>query len=400
MARPEYASTARALASQIDISDDEYSPPSNRPRSSSPLWTRRSQSNARSLRSTREGRPNTWLQTAEKLQTRATRAWTSLSPPQKIGLSAFAGIAFIFSILALIFSQRIFHALAPAAKRWHDLKGGWLILWFMTFFVSFPPMIGYSTCVTIAGFVFGLKGWFIVASATIIGSTASFLASRTLLKSYVTRLAEKDTRFAALSLVLKHDGIGLLCMIRLCPLPYSLSNGAISTIPSVTWQNFMLATAVVSPKLLLHVFIGGRLGAIAEEGDKMDARTKAVSYISIAIGMVVGVGTGYIIYVRTKARAKVLEAEEAALAGQGGRRTSAGVGGEYIDDSDGERPGRREDEISLHQTYEDDLEAGSGYRDQFTDDEDAVERDVFDAGDETEEEEGGGGGYLSRGGIR
>jgi hypothetical protein len=206
-------------------------------------------------------------------------------------------------------------------------------------------------------------------------------------------MTEKDKRFAALSLVLKHDGLKLLCMIRLCPLPYSLANGAISTIPSVTWQNFMLATAVVSPKLLLHVFIGGRLGAIAEEGDKMDAKTKAVSYLSIAIGMVVGIGTGYIIFVRTQARAKVLEAEEAANAADG-RRSSGSVGGgpDYIDDPDEEAAvdvRRRDDEISLHQTY-DDLEAGSVYRDQFTDDEDAQERDVFDLGDEETDDEGKG----------
>lgn len=254
-----------------------------------------------------------------------------------------------------------------------------MILWLMTFFVSFPPMIGYSTCVTIAGFVFGMKGWFIVGTATIVGSTVSFIASRTLLKGFVSRLTEKDQSFAALSLVLKHDGLKLLCMIRLCPLPYSFANGAISTIPTVTWQNFALATALVSPKLLLHIFVGGRLGDIAENGDKMDAKTKAVSYLSIAVGMVVGAGTGYIIYTRTKARAKVLEAEELAA---GGRRPSD-QGADYNDELDEEAAvgRRRDDDISLHQTYEDDLGGDSGYRDQFTDDEDAEERDVFDIGD-------------------
>lgn len=274
--------------------------------------------------------------------------------------------------------------LGPYAKKWRELPGGWLILWFMTFFVSFPPMIGYSTCVTIAGFVFGMKGWFIVGTATVVGSTVSFITSRTLLKSFVSRLTEKDQSFAALSLVLKHDGLKLLCMIRLCPLPYSFANGAISTIPTVTWQNFALATAVVSPKLLLHIFVGGRLGDIAENGDKMDAKTKAVSYLSIAVGMVVGAGTGYIIYTRTKARAKVLEAEEAAAAG----RRSSDHGADYNDELDEEAAiGRRDDDISLHQTYEDDLGGDSVYRDQFTDDEDAEIRDVFDIGDGDDDDE-------------
>ena len=252
----------------------------------------------------------------------------------------------------------------------------------MTFFVSFPPMIGYSTCVTTAGFVYGMRGWFIVASATIIGSTAGFLASRSVLKNFVTRLTAQNKQFAALSLVLKHDGLKLLCMIRLCPLPYSLSNGAISTIPTVTWYNFALATTIVSPKLLLHVFIGSQIGRLAEDGSKMDLGTRMVSYISIAIGMVAGIATGWFIYAKTKARAEQLEAEEANNLQGGGRRASRGSA-EYIDDPDEEaRVGvlRRDDDISLHTGYED-AEEADAYRDEFTDDEDARERDVFDDGD-------------------
>lgn len=260
----------------------------------------------------------------------------------------------------------------------------------MTFFVSFPPMIGYSTCVTIAGFVFGMKGWFIVGTATIVGSTVSFITSRTLLKSYVSQMTEKNKSFAALSLVLKHDGLKLLCMIRLCPLPYSFANGAISTIPTVTWQNFALATALVSPKLLLHIFVGGRLGDIAENGDEMDAKTKAVSYISIIVGVIVGAGTGYLIFTRTKARAKVLEAEEAAAAAASVRSTDRRL--RYADELDEEASigvRRMDDAISLHQTYEDDLSGDSVYRDQFTDDEDAELRDVFDIGDGDDDDETG-----------
>jgi hypothetical protein len=47
--------------------------------------------------------------------------------------------------------------IAPAAKKWHDVRGGWVILWLMTFICAFPPLIGYSTTVSI-GFVYGLAG--------------------------------------------------------------------------------------------------------------------------------------------------------------------------------------------------------------------------------------------------
>ncbi len=380
-----FTSAARSLALPIDDPDNDpsltrsTSNPSRR--QTDPSWSRRSQSDSAPIRP--QTSRDKWLQSAEKLQRRAVKAWSQLSPLQRAGLVVLNILLIVMAIVFLIYSERIFAALSPAAKRWRNMSGGWLILWAMTFFTAFPPMIGYSTCVTIGGFVFGMKGWFIVATANVAGSICSFIVSRTVLKDFVGRLTEKNTQFAALSLVIKHDGLKLLTMIRICPLPYSLSNGAISTIPTVTWQNFGLATAFASPKLLVHIFIGSQLGNLAENGDKMDAKTRVVSYLSIAIGSIAGIATGYFVYVRTKARAKQLEAEE-VVAARAERRTSHS-GATYNDDPE-EREARNalrrgDDDISLHPTYDDDLEVGGGYRDEFTDDEDAEERDVFDAGD-------------------
>lgn len=140
--------------------------------------------------------------------------------------------------------------------------------------------------------------WFVVASATVIGSTCSFIVSRTLLSTFSHRLVETDKRFAALALTLKHDGLKLLVMIRLCPLPYSLSNGAMSTFPTVHPLMYGLATAIASPRLIIYVFIGGRLGALAKHGGKMDFGTKVVNYASIATGSVFAIVVGWTIYQR------------------------------------------------------------------------------------------------------
>lgn len=386
MARADWTSTARALADQFEDDEDHLLPIHDNRRTSSPIWSRRSLDDGGSSRPRNVAAK--WMQTADKWNRRGMKVWNKLTLLQRVGLSVAGIICFILSILFLVYSERIFAWLSPAAKRWRELPAGWLILFFMTFFVSFPPMIGYSTCVTIAGFVFGMKGWMIMAPATVIGSTVSFVVSRTVLKNFVSKMTEKNKQFAALSLVLKHDGLKLLCMIRLCPLPYSFANGAISTIQTVTWQNFMLATAIASPKLLLHIFVGARIGDIAENGDKMDTKTKIVSYLSAAIGIIVGILTGYLIYIRTKARAKQLEAEEAAAVAQG-RRTSD-PNGEFADDPDEQEAidilRSRDDDISLHPTYEDEPGSDTGYRDEFTDDEDAQERDVFDVGDGDDED--------------
>jgi len=137
-----------------------------------------------------------------------------------------------------------------------------------------------------------VSSWFIIASATVIGATCAFMVCRYYLQDFAKRMVATDKRFAALSLTLKHDGIKLLCMIRLCPLPYSISNGAMSTFPTVGPLSFMIATAVATPKLLIHIFIGAKLAELAEdEGKKMDLKTKALNY-----GSIIGGNNKYILY--------------------------------------------------------------------------------------------------------
>ncbi|KAF2674605.1 hypothetical protein BT63DRAFT_474342 [Microthyrium microscopicum] len=299
----------------------------------------------------------------EDLSVRGIKLWLSLTPLQKTAVVICGILSFISSILSLVYHDQIFHWLADFAKGWRNVTGGWLILWLMTFIVSFPPLIGYSTCVSLGGFVYGFpNGWFIVASASTCGSMVAFITSRTLFQRYVNKWVAGDSRFTALSTVLKHDGLKLLCMVRLCPLPYSISNGAISTIPTVTWYNFGLATAIVSPKLMLHVWIGHQLAELAERGDKMDTRTKVVTYISIAIGATVGAVTGYLIYQRTQKRIK--EVEELTRAEEGtGRRVS---GDEFDDDPElaetDEFLREEADDISLREDLWDDE-----YRDESSD---------------------------------
>ncbi|KAF2707790.1 hypothetical protein K504DRAFT_458273 [Pleomassaria siparia CBS 279.74] len=370
---------ARALALPLD----NESPV----RGNNPGWSRRS---ASFRRSNSFQRPSPTLrERVEKLQRQVVGQYNKLSKVQRI-LFATGGVTiFVLSILFLVYNERIFHSMLPYAKKWRDITAGWMILWALIFTVSFPPLIGYSSLLTVAGFVYGFpNGWFIAASATIVGSTVSFILSRSILKNMVERLIANDKRFAALALTLKHDGLKLLIMIRMCPLPYSLSNGAIATFPTVHWTSFAAATAIVSPKLMLHIFIGSQIEKIAESGGKMPPKAKALSYVSIAIGGIAGAATAWFMYKKTKERGRQLEAEERA----GARRTSVeDLENEYADDPDAleaaEALREDEDDISLR-----DSGWGDEYHDEPADAEDILEidDDPFTAGDGDEEEEVGG----------
>lgn len=186
----------------------------------------------------------TFLTTATYLYQRYMHFYNSLPLPYRILISLAGLLTLTLTILLLIYSHAILVHLGAAAQSWRANRLGWLPLWLATIATGFPPLFGYSTCVTLAGFVYGFPlGWPIAASATVVGSAGAFVASRGWLRGYVQRLVGGDGRFVALGQVLRRDGLGVLVMIRLCPLPYSLSNGFLATVGSVGVGEFVLATA-------------------------------------------------------------------------------------------------------------------------------------------------------------
>jgi len=272
------------------------------------------------------------VQYSLSLINKSLRLFYSLTPMQQ-ALAVLAGIASLaMTIVFLIYSHRIFAWLQPIAVGWRALPAGWLIIFAMTFVCAFPPMIGYSTTLTIAGFVYGFPGgWPVVAAATVAGSTVAFIASRTVLSRYVHSLIGSDKRFVALGQILRRDGVFVLAAVRLCPLPFSLSNGFLATIPSISPAGFAVATALASPKIFIHIFIGSRMAKLAESGDAMSLGDKFINYTSMALGGILGTVLGLVIYRRTMARAEELMREDGMSAENGedgsflnGRRSSDG----------------------------------------------------------------------------
>lgn len=301
----DYENTARSLA---------LDPNGNERDENLPGWSYANNRSSSDLSSARDR----FMHQAEKIQRststtirHASTTYRQLSILQRILLALVAIFGLVMLVMFFKFGESVFAWIAPLAEGWREVEYGWMILWAATFVVSFPPLIGYSSCVTLAGFVYGLPtGWLIAATATVVGSTASFVMSRYVLSGFVHRLIAHDRRFNALSLTLKYDGLKLLTMIRLCPLPYSLSNGAIATFPTVHWANFALATTLASPKLLIAVFIGSRLAAIAKGVGEMDGATRALNWIGVLASMAFGVITAWFIYRQTRKRADELEALE------------------------------------------------------------------------------------------
>ena len=150
----DYSSTARALALPVS---PPRSPNLSYNQGTQAPWTRRS---SQSLTRNTSQRRGTGL--VDKTINYAERTWRQLfktvekmTAVQRAGSVVVGIITIVLAILFLVFSERIFAWLEPVAEKWKNLKGGWLILWFMCFTTAFPPVIGYSTCLTLAGFVYG-----------------------------------------------------------------------------------------------------------------------------------------------------------------------------------------------------------------------------------------------------
>lgn len=86
----------------------------------------------------------------------ASSHYRRLSVLQRILLALLGLFGIGVLVLFFKFGESLFAWIAPLAEGWREVRFGWLILWAATFVVSFPPLIGYSSCVTLAGFVYGL----------------------------------------------------------------------------------------------------------------------------------------------------------------------------------------------------------------------------------------------------
>ncbi|GAA5826606.1 hypothetical protein JCM10212_003586 [Sporobolomyces blumeae] len=205
--------------------------------------------------------------------------YSTLSPRTKLALWAYV----VFnSVLAIVFWsigwEAIFAWLAHLADQIRELPYGWLILSLIIVITSLPPLLGYGTAQTLVGFAYGVTpGFYISAASCLAGGCFAFVVLRRSLE-WFRPVLNRQTTFQALSQAVKVKGLPLIILLRLCPFSYPMSNLFFASVESVTLGQFFLATLTITPKLLLHVFIGHRtyLFADPESRHKMDPLSRTI----------------------------------------------------------------------------------------------------------------------------
>ncbi|GLB33709.1 putative SNARE associated Golgi protein [Lyophyllum shimeji] len=185
------------------------------------------------------------------------------------------------------------------AQKLAETSFGWLGLAGAIVLISFPPLIGHTTLSTLCGFAYGMKGFWITSSASVVGAALVFVVLRFSFSKRLRQWSERNEKWQALEAVVEAKGLPLIILIRISPFPpWVYSNSLFASIRAVKLWQFVTATFFIFPKLALHVFIGSRIAALSD-GDQrghMDTQTKVINGLLIVGGIVVAVFTSWMVY--------------------------------------------------------------------------------------------------------
>lgn len=223
-------------------------------------------------------------------------------------VAALCGLT--LGILLLVFYVPMLHWLVGTSNELRAKRRTSFILILLIFVVSFPPLIGFSFLGTSTGLIYGVsfQGWIILALGSISGSIAAFALFKTLLRSKAERLVHSSPRFEAFAAILQENhSYWILALVRLCPFPYSITNGAVAAVHGLSLRNFSIAQFITTPKLFIYLFVGSRIKSM---GESNSTGSKLFDLASIIITGIVVTLTAWVLYYKTKAKYAELQRQQ------------------------------------------------------------------------------------------
>lgn len=252
------------------------------------------------------------IHTAKRTVYHLVDHFNSLPVWQRVLTVLFGLCVCVLGLLMLIFHKKVLAKLLEMSQDLRANKSTNFILIALIFFVGFPPMIGYSFLSTATGLIYGVSfhGFIVLAIGSIAGSVASFYVFKNLLHTRAEQLVHMNKRFEALASILQEDNsYWMLGLLRLCPFPYSLTNGAIAGIYGISVKNFTIANIITTPKLLIYLFIGSRVRSLAENSS---TGSKIFDIVSILVTLLIFTITAWLLYFKTKQRYQELKTQGVA----------------------------------------------------------------------------------------
>ncbi|KAJ1926194.1 Tlg2-vesicle protein [Tieghemiomyces parasiticus] len=207
----------------------------------------------------------------------------------------------ILGILSVCFGG-LFWAFHTPILHWLERVGlriretgliGAVIMTFFIFLTAFPPMMGYSTSVTLSGFAYGFPLGFIPAFVgALTGAIACFVLCRKYGQHHVQWVFNWNPHITAAVKAIERKGFKLLLLIRISPYPFTIINALLSG-TSITLRDYSVATAISLLKLISHVYIGANLTSFS---NMVFERMAWWQVLLMLMGIVVGLGVMIYVY--------------------------------------------------------------------------------------------------------
>lgn len=207
----------------------------------------------------------------------------------------YIGLSTVLILKGAVIAQ----AMYDVAQKLSHMKYGWLVILGSMVVISFPPMMGHTTIVTLCGFAYGMKGFFIALAGTVLGAAIAFVVLRFLFSKRLRKWSATNDKWTALETVVKSKGLPLVVLIRLSPMPpWVYANTLFASIHTVALWQFIVATFCLSPKLLLLTLIGSRLAPLSdgEQRKGMDKQTMIIDAGLAIGGILLGIAASVIVY--------------------------------------------------------------------------------------------------------
>lgn len=231
--------------------------------------------------------------------------WFDAQPTlNKIGLICAISLQFWLAILAVWYHEKIISFIVSTADDIRDSGyKGVLAFTVLLSLVSFPPLIGFSSLVILIGIVYGFRGFLLVTTISSIMSTASLSLFKYYFQSISQKIIDSHENLQLFTSVIKDsetsfvEEVFILTLMKLCPLPYSLTNGGLGCVPGISPLAFFLACLLCSPKYFIQLFMGIQLRKIND--DKTNS-SKVLDFTMILVTLASFATLSTVLYSRLK----------------------------------------------------------------------------------------------------
>ena len=168
------------------------------------------------------------------------------------------------------------------------LPGGALfVLSFAGFSMFGMPLIPFAVT---AGLLFGMgAGLAAVIAGSTLGAACGFMGSRRVARRRFAKFLERHPKFAIIEEAIRQEGWKIVCLLRMCPLSFGLSNYCYG-LTNISFGHYLAATIIgMLPGEIVFVYLGatGRRWFEAPETIRNSPAVKALFFLGLVAAVLV-----------------------------------------------------------------------------------------------------------------